>query len=193
MKERIDEYDMAKKMMSILRGGYKPLLNEFINAPDLNTDQTQGSVNDNPAMGDDQNNTNNQNNNQNMAKAPSEGRESLVPLTDNYFELEKNDDRYKALVNNLTNIVPQAKVTSVYISKEGGLAINGNALTFGGSGGLFFTMMYSDDTVIVNSEEVQGKIGAEVQLSLQRFFDTLRADVANAKQYLYDPMIDKNK
>jgi hypothetical protein len=26
MKERIDEYDMAKKMMSILRGGYKPLL-----------------------------------------------------------------------------------------------------------------------------------------------------------------------
>jgi hypothetical protein len=26
----------------------------------------------------------------------------------------------------------------VYISKEGGLAINGNALTFGGSGGLFF-------------------------------------------------------
>jgi hypothetical protein len=47
MKERIDEYDMAKKMMSILRGGYKPLLNEFINAPDLNTDQTQGSVNDN--------------------------------------------------------------------------------------------------------------------------------------------------
>jgi hypothetical protein len=68
-------------------------------------------------MGDDQNNTNNQNNNQNMAK-PSEGRESLVPLTDNYFELEKNDDRYKALVNNLTNIVPQAKVTSVYISKE---------------------------------------------------------------------------
>jgi hypothetical protein len=53
MKERIDEYDMAKKMMSILRGGYKPL-NEFINAPDLNTDQTQGSVNDNPAMGDDQ-------------------------------------------------------------------------------------------------------------------------------------------
>jgi hypothetical protein len=37
MKERIDEYDMAKKMMSILRGGYKPLLNEFINAPDLKT------------------------------------------------------------------------------------------------------------------------------------------------------------
>jgi lysophospholipase L1-like esterase len=67
MKERIDEYDMAKKMMSILRGGYKPLLNEFINAPDLNTDQTQGSVNDNQ-LGDDQNNTNNQNNNQNMAK-----------------------------------------------------------------------------------------------------------------------------
>jgi hypothetical protein len=30
--------------------------------------KTQGSVNDNPAMGDDQNNTNNQNNNQNMAK-----------------------------------------------------------------------------------------------------------------------------
>jgi hypothetical protein len=38
-------------------------------------------------MGDNQNN--NQNNNQKYGKAPSEGRESLVPLTDNYFELEK--------------------------------------------------------------------------------------------------------
>jgi hypothetical protein len=77
----------------------------------------------------------------------------------------------------------------VYISKEGGLAINGNALTFGGSGGYFFTMMYSDDTVIVNSEEVQGKIELKCNY-LYRDFDTLRA-VANAKQYLYDPMIDK--
>jgi hypothetical protein len=57
----------------------------------------------------------------------------------------------------------------VCISQRGGLAINGNALTFGVVVVYFFTMMYSDDTVIVNSEEVQGKIGAEVQLSLQRF------------------------
>jgi hypothetical protein len=49
--------------------------------------------------------------------------------------------------------------------------------------------MYSDDTVI--NSEVQGKIGAEVQLSLQRFFFFDTYDVANAKQYLYDPMIDK--
>jgi hypothetical protein len=45
--------------------------------------------------------------------------------------------------------------------------------------------MYSDDTVIVNSEEVQGKIELKCNY-LYRDFDTLRADVANAKQYLYD-------
>jgi hypothetical protein len=43
--------------------------------------------------------------------------------------------------------------------------------------------MYSDDTVIVNSEEVQGKIGLKCNY-LYRDFDTLRADVANAKQYV---------
>jgi hypothetical protein len=58
----------------------------------------------------------------------------------------------------------------VYISKEGGLAINGNALTLGGR--FIFTMMYSDDTVIVNSEEVQGKIELKCNY-LTEIFDTL--------------------
>lgn len=37
MKENINEHDKTKEMMEIMRGGYKSKLNEFINAPSLDT------------------------------------------------------------------------------------------------------------------------------------------------------------
>ena len=41
MKESINEHDMTKKMMQIMRG-QKSLINEFVNAPNLNTQTPQG-------------------------------------------------------------------------------------------------------------------------------------------------------
>ena len=43
MKESINEHDMTKKMMSIMRGGYKPLLKE--EESDLNTTQPESDTN----------------------------------------------------------------------------------------------------------------------------------------------------
>lgn len=39
MKEKINEHDMTKKMMDIIRGDYKPLL-EFVNTPSLGSHST---------------------------------------------------------------------------------------------------------------------------------------------------------
>lgn len=41
MKENINEHDMTKKMMDIMRGGFKTTLNEFKDVPSLGTTQPQ--------------------------------------------------------------------------------------------------------------------------------------------------------
>jgi hypothetical protein len=90
-------------------------------------------------------------------------------------------------------VVAQAKITSVLISKEGGLVINGEALKFSAESGLYFTMALSEDSVIVSSENVKGKEGTDVQNGLQKFLDNLRADATETKEYLYDEKLDKGK
>ena len=96
MKENINEHDMTKKMMSIIRGGYKAkLLNE-------------------------------QDENKRFAKAPREGHEPLIELTDDYAELPKSDSRVSELSNDLQNIAG-VDVTSVFISRKKDLVINGEA------------------------------------------------------------------
>jgi hypothetical protein len=69
----------------------------------------------------------------------------------------------------------------VYISKEGGLAINGNALTFGGSGGLFF---YYDVLIQLLLIVKKFKVRLELKCNyLYRDFDTLGLMLQTAKQY----------
>lgn len=179
MKESINEHDMTKKMMDIMRGGYKPLLNEFVNAPNLNTTQIEPEVD--PESEEQQG----------LAKPPREGRASLLQLDNSYFEMDKNDQRYKALEKALTDRVEQAKITSVYISDPKGLVINGVALDFSENSGLYFTMALSEDSVLVSSENVQGKLGTEVQTSLQSFWDKMRADTMGTSQYQYNDRDDK--
>lgn len=167
-KELINEHDMTKKMMDIMRGGYKPLIKEEMEEQQEEVVQSTGA-----------------------AKPPREGRASLLQLDSTYFEMDKNDDRFKDFVNNLHGIVPSATVTSIYISPDGGLVINGFALKFSQNSGLFFTMSLSEDSILVSSENVQGKLGTEVQNNLQKFLDNLRADAIGTKQYQYDEKIDK--
>ena len=69
MKDSINEHDMTKKMMSVMRGGYKPLLTEFVNAPDLKTQQIEPEV-------DPESETQTQG----VAKPPREGRAPLLQL-----------------------------------------------------------------------------------------------------------------
>lgn len=169
MKESINEHDMTKKMMSIMRGGYKPLLKEQ-EEPEVYPETEQEKT---------------------LAKSPREGRASLIQLDGSYFEMDKNDERFKALSNDLNAIVPTATITSIYISEDNGLVINGFALKYSKNSGLYFTMSLAEDSILVSSENVQGKIGTEVQDSLQKFLDKLRADALGTKQYQYNPQLDK--
>ena len=176
MKESINEHDMTKKMMSIMRGGYKPLLKEEEEESDLNTTQPEPDTNQET---------------QKLAKPPREGRAPLLQLDGSYFEMDKSDSRFKALEKALTARVPQAEITSVYITDPEGLVINGSALTFNKNSGLYFTLALSEDSILVSSENVQGKIGTEVQGNLQLFLDTIRADRTNTRQYEYNEQLDK--
>lgn len=196
MKESINEHDMTKKMMEVMRGGFKPLLTEFVKSTPTDgrdkgvlsnyndPEQPQQSQTDNPEV--DQPNPEERG----LAKAPNEGRESLIQLDGSYFEMAKNDQRFTTFVDSLKSVVPTATVTSIYISKFGGLVANGYALKYSENSGLFFTLSIAEDSILVSSENVQGKIGTEVQTALQKFQDNLRAD-DNVKQYLYDEKIDK--
>ena len=172
MKESINEHDMTKKMMSIMRGGYKPLIKEE-EVIDLDKDSEEKDQT------------------QRLAKPPREGRAPLLQLDGSYFELDKNDPRFKALQKSLTDRVSQAKITSIYISDPKGLVINGVALDFSENSGLYFTMALSEDSVLISSENVQGKLNIEVQTNLQLFWDGILADTMGTSQYLYNERDDK--
>ena len=215
MKESINEHDMTKKMMEVMRGGYKPLLKEEeINEINFKNAFAAGMMSLGSLVGNGKTQVNQpqqmtqvQQTNQEpqqmaqyqkpnpeqqgLAKAPNEGRESLIQLDGSYFEMDKNDERFKAFVTALQGIVPTATVTSIYISKDGGFVVNGYALKYSQNSGLYFTMSLAEDSIIVSSENVQGKIGTEVQGDLQKFLDKLRADAIGTKQYQYDEKIDK--
>lgn len=178
MKESINEHDMTKKMMSVMRGGYKPLLNEFVNAPNLETQIEPEENKETKAK-------------ERLAKPPREGRESQLQLDGSYFELDKNDHRFKALQKALSDRVSQAKITSVYISDPEGLVINGDALKFSDNSGLYFTLARSEPNILVTSENVQGKLAIEVQTNLQLFWDGILADTMGTSQYLYNDRDDK--
>ena len=165
MKETINEHDMTKKMMSIMRGGYKPLLKEEDSS--LNVTQTEPDINKT----------------QKTAKPPREGRAPLIQLDGSYFEMDKNDSRFKALEKSLIDRVEQAEVTSVYISDPKGLVINGVALDFSENSGLYFTLALSEDSVLISSENVQGKLSTEVQTNLQTFLAL--ASLSNCSLYSY--------
>jgi hypothetical protein len=175
MKESINEHDMTKKMMQIMRGGYKPLLKEESNMSDM--EEINQNVNQETKEG--------------LAKAPREGRASLIQLDGSYFELDKNDHRYKALQKVLTDRVSQAKITSIYISDPEGLVINGVALNFSDNSGLYFTLARYEPNILVSSENIQGKLNIEVQTNLQLFWDGMLADTMGTSQYLYNERDDK--
>lgn len=179
MKESINEHDMTKKMMQIMRGGYKPLLKE---EEEPNMEDMEGI---NP------NETEETKEKQGLAKPPREGRAPLIQLDGSYFELDKNDHRFKALQKVLTDRVSQAKITSIYISDPEGLVINGVALNFSDNSGLYFTLARSEPNILVSSENVQGKLNIEVQTNLQLFWDGILADTMGTSQYLYNERDDK--
>ena len=185
MKENINEHDMTKKMMDIIRGQHKSLLKE-VEEPLNNLAQESPAPQLVP--GDDLPEETE------MAKSPTDNSaESLIPLDNSYFRLPKDDDRYKKLVKLIQDIVTAAKVTSVYLSKNNDLVIVGNALKYGdgqNTSGIDWTMALSQRELESNSVGLKGSEGNEIIDKLQKILDNFRTNAEDTQQYLYDDKID---
>lgn len=181
MKENINEHDMTKKMMGIIRNSQKPLIKEAdeVFAPVPEEEDVQNTM----VPGDDLP--------EQMAKPPREGRESLIKIDSTYFELDKDDQRFKDLGQKLEDIA-NVNVTSIYVSKNKDLVINGEALQYQNSG-LYFTLALSNKDVVSSSENVEGDEVNEIIKKLQGFLKNLRDDVAGTKEFLYDEKLDSKK
>lgn len=180
MKENINEHDMTKKMMEIIRGQHKSLIKE-VEEPINNLAQQPELV-----PGDDLPELE-----EKMAKPPKEGREPMVKLDDTYVEMDKNDQRFKDLSKKLEDIA-NVEVTSIYISKNNDLVISGEALQYENSG-LYFTMALSKKDVLTTTENVEGDESNDIIKKLQGFLENLRDDVTGTREYLYDEKIDGGK
>lgn len=185
MKENINEHDMTKKMMDIIRNSQRTIIKEAdevvapVEAPVPAEQSALVPGDDLPEeeLGD--------------AKPPKDGREPLIKLDSSYFELDKNDQRFKDLKQKLEDIA-NVEVTSVYISKNKDLVITGQGLQYQNSG-LYFTMALSNKDVVSSSENVEGDEANEIIKKLQGFLKNLRDDVAGTKEFLYDEKLDSKK
>jgi hypothetical protein len=182
MKENINEHDMTKKMMEIIRGQHKSLIKE-VEEPQMAAQQTPT-----PQLvpGDDLPEPE-----EKLAKTPEEGREPMIKLDNSYIEMDTNDQRFKDLSKKLEDIA-NVNVTSVFISKNKDLVITGEALQYEDSG-LYFTMALSKKDVLTTTENVEGDESNDIIKKLQGFLENLRDDVAGTREYLYDEELDGNK
>lgn len=169
MGQNINEHDMTKKMMEVIRGGYKKSL--------LKEEELQADA---PMAPDTSQVT--------MAQSPSEGREPLIKLDNTYIEVPKDDQRYKDLTKKLQDIA-NVTVTSIYVSKNKDLVITGEALQYENSG-LYFTMALSNKDVVTSTENVEGDEANIIINKLTGFLQNLRDDSAGTSEYLYDEKVD---
>lgn len=183
MKENINEHDMTKRMMDIIRGQHKSLLKE-VEEPQNNL--TQEPTQQELVPGDDLPEPE-----EKLAKSPEEGREPMIKLDNSYIQLDKNDQRVKDLGTKLEDIA-NVEVTSVYVSNNKDLVITGEALQYEGSG-LYFTMALSKKDVLTSTENVEGDEANDIIKKLQGFLENLRDDVSGTREYLYDDKLDGNK
>ena len=184
MKENINEHDMTKKMMDIIRNSQRTIIKEAdevaapVTTPSPVAQNTMVPGDDLPE-------------NETMSKPPKEGREPLIQLDNTYFELGKDDQRFKDLEKKLEDIA-NVNLTSVYVSKNNDLVITGEALQYQNSG-LYFTMALSNKDVVSSSENVEGDEANEIIKKLQGFLKNLRDDVAGTREFLYDEKLDGKK
>jgi hypothetical protein len=99
MSERINEHDMTKKMMDIIRNG-KKIITEFVNAPSLDTQPTAAPL----TPGDD---------------LPEPEVQTDVENDGKYNEIDGTDGYYKDELQKINDIVDgSAKFTTVAYSTE---------------------------------------------------------------------------
>lgn len=181
MKENINEHDMTKRMMDIIRNSQKPLIKEADEVPAPMVEPQNAMV-----PGDDLPEEEPE-----MAESPennsAEPLEGFV-IDDTYIELDKDDQRFTKLSDELMKVT-NSTVTSIYISsgengKEKDLVITGL------QNGLTFTMSLN-----VNDVKLNGTSTAKDNESkkLQGFRDNLNSNMQDTQEWLYDDNIDGKK
>jgi hypothetical protein len=181
MKENINEHDMTKKMMDIIRNSQKPLIKEADEVPAPMAEPQNAMV-----PGDDLPEEEPE-----MAASPTDNSAEPLEgfeLDNTYVQMDKDDQRYKDLSSQLLDTA-NAQVTSIYISsgengKEKDLVITGM------QNGLIFTMSLNVNDVKLNGTSSANDTEGP---KLQGFRDNLNANMKDTKQYLYDDKLDDKK
>jgi hypothetical protein len=181
MKENINEHDMTKRMMEIIRNSQKTLIKE-VEEPINNLAQQPELV-----PGDD---------------LPEEESQSYESPTDNsaeplegfdmddtYIQMDKDDQRFKDLSNQLLDIA-NAQVTSIYIS-SGDNGKQKDLVIVGVQNGLVFTMSLNQPDVRISGTSDASQ--ADGTKKLQGFRDNLNSNMGETKQFLYDNNLDGKK
>ena len=185
MKENINEHDMTKRMMDIIRNSQKPLIKE---ADEVPTPMAAPVAEPQNAMvpGDDLPEEEPE-----MAESPennsAEPLEGFV-IDDTYIELDKDDQRFTKLSDELMKVT-NSTVTSIYISsgengKEKDLVITGL------QNGLTFTMSLNVNDVKLNGTSTANDNESK---KLQGFRDNLNSNMKDTQEWLYDDNIDGKK
>lgn len=195
MKENINEHDMTKKMMEIIRGGFKTKI--IKEADESQTNLVQQPMQSQLTPGDDLP--------EKTSKPPKLGNAPKdVNMDSSYFELDRDDERFKRLEDEIKNIIGGTlTITSIYINKPTSetsfkdLIIVGKALNYGedesgNEKGLFFTLALSEDKVKSDAVSLEGTDFTTLVDKLQKYLNKLKND-PKIDEYLYDKKIDGDK
>jgi hypothetical protein len=174
MKEKINEHDFTKNMMSIIRGGYKAKL----------ITEVEGDVNQNQQLGN-QNNDNQETTNDDLGPFPL-----LYKLSPNYFKLPENDNRFKTIKEQVESLGAGAIVTDIYLSTNGDLVVFGKLSL--SSGELQFAMPYLDGKIKKDSEgAIEGDEDDHPIGLLQGYLNVLKQNASKTQELMYDEKFDK--
>jgi hypothetical protein len=184
MNDRINEHDMTKKMMSAIRAMInkdKTLIKEEI-VPQPNM---QDSINQ-LVPGDDLPEPVNK-----VAPRAKVDPQPLIDMDSTYFELDKNDSRFKQIFSDLSNLELGLEVTSIFINPKKDIVITGKKETK--ENNLIFTMSLFSG--MEYESKTDGEFNdSEIKTALNGYLENMQRNITKTKDELsYNEKIDGKK
>ena len=150
MKERIDEHDMTKDMMAIMRGGYKSLLKEADELADPNS-APQAPENDIRAL----------------KPNPENPDELIIASSDANGKVEVNPNKdyvnvYNTELNGFKTLDSRVKITSfiIYVGDNPDVEIKVTFLPTANSG-IDATLRFSENNLLLNTRNLVNTIDVQ--------------------------------
>jgi len=163
MKDRIDEHDMTKDMMAIMRGGYKSLLKE------VDEPLAQADPNATPAPAADPNAAPQAPNNDIRALKPDPQNpdELVIASTDANGRVEVNPNKdyanvYNTELNGFKTLDSRVKITSfiIYVGDNPDVEIKVTFLPTANSG-IDATLRFSENNLLLNTRNLVNTIDVQ--------------------------------